>query len=234
VTRPMACLLPLLLSACATDPPLPLRYDFGRTPVPIQSQAHLDATIAIPPIASPRWLRTTALMYRLAYEAPAYPRAYARSQWIASPDELLTLRLRQWVEAENSGFTLRQLPNDSDAYSLEVSLDTFAQVFSSPGHSRCTVALRVTLVAQGNEVLAQRTFKTTRTAPSADALGGVQGLVDASDADLRKIVAWLAETLPVRRRAAASKADDTHEMRTGEGPYGAHGRSLEARLNKND
>ena len=211
MTRPLACLLLLLLSACATDPPLPLRYDFGGTPAPIQSQARLDATIAIPPIASPRWLRTTALMYRLDYEAPAYPRAYALSQWVASPGELLTLRLRQWVEAENSGSTLRQLPSDSDAYSLEVSLDTFAQVFSSPDHSRCTVALRATLVEHRNEVLAQRTFRTTRTAPSPDAVGGVQGLVHASDADFQKIIAWLAETLPVRRRAADSKADDTHD-----------------------
>ena len=204
--RFLACLVVLLLAACATGRVPPVRYDFGVAPHPRHSQTRFDATIAILPIGSPRWLRTTALLYRLGYEAPASRRAYTLSQWVAPPGELLTLRLRQWVEAENNGVTLRQLPGDARGYRLAVALDTFAQVFSAPDQSRCVVTLRASLVEHGGEVVAQKTFSATRAAPSPDALGGVQGLANASDVDLRRILAWLAETLPkaARRHSRAS------------------------------
>jgi cholesterol transport system auxiliary component len=195
VKRPSASLLVLLLSACAANRPLPIRYDLDGIPDPVRLQPRLNVTIAVPSISSPSWLRTTALVYRLSYQAPAYPRAYALSQWIAPPGELLTARLREGVAAANAGVTLQQLPYDSDGYRLEVSLETFAQEFSAPDRSRCVVALRATLVGADGKVTAQKSFRTERPAPSPDAAGGVEGLVDASDADFRNILTWLRQTL---------------------------------------
>lgn len=231
--RPMTCLMVLLISACATERAPPVRYDFGGGSRPIPSQARLDTTIAIPPIASPPWLRTTAVTYRLDYEAPTHPGAYALSAWMAPPDVLLTLRLRQWVEAANSGVTLRQTPSDPQAYSLEVSLDTFTQVFSASDRSRCVVALRATLLAHDDEVLAQKTFSAQRPAPSPDAAGGVEGLVDASDADIGKILTWLHETLQAHSTRATACESGVHPPSTASATRHAHGRPLSARANKN-
>jgi len=194
--RLFACLLVLLLSACATNRTLTIRYDLDGIPSPMRLQSRLDATIAVPSIASPGWLRTTALVYSLGYQVPAYPRASALSQWTAPPGELLTARLREWIAAANAGITLPQLPYDSKGYRLEVSLETFAQEFSAADRSYCVVALRATLVGDGDQVIAQKSFRTQRPAPSANAAGGVAGLVDASDVDLRNILAWLHDTLP--------------------------------------
>lgn len=195
------------LSGCATYRATPVRYDFDGARGPPLPQARLAATIAVPPVTAPRWLRTSALTYRLEYQPPANLRAYALSQWVAPPEALLTLRLRQWVEADNSGITLRRLPGSSAAYRLEVSLETFAQIFDSPTHSRCVVALRATLMATSGNVLAQKTFSATRTAPSPDAVGGAQGLVAASDADFQKILAWLAGIIPVPSGDFLSRAE---------------------------
>lgn len=207
--RLLLTLLVLLLSACVTNRALPVRYDFDGTRDPIRSPPRLDATIAIAPVTSPRWLRTTALIYRLSYQAPAYPRAYSLSQWVAPPGELLTLRLREWVAAANGGLTLGRLRNDTDGYTLGVALDAFAQIFSTPEHSRCLVVLRATLVSDSDEALAQKTFTTERPAPSPDAAGGVAGLVAASDADLRKILTWLAGTIASRSSRLAARTNDS-------------------------
>jgi cholesterol transport system auxiliary component len=193
--RPLAYLFVLLVSACVANHPLPIRYDLDGIPDPVRLQPRLNVTIAVPPISSPAWLRTTALVYRLSYQAPAYPRAYALSQWIAPPGELLTARLRVRIAAANAGVTLQQLPYDSDGYRLEVSLETFAQEFSAPDRSRCVVALRATLVGDEGKVIAQKSFRTELPAPSPDAAGGVEGLVDASDADFHNILMWLRQTL---------------------------------------
>jgi cholesterol transport system auxiliary component len=201
--------LALLLSGCAADRALPVQYDFDGTFDPVQTQRLFDATIAIPPITAPPWLRTTALVYRLGYEPPATLRSYTLSQWVAPPAELLTLRLRQSVEARNRGITLGHIPLASSGYSLEASLDTFTQVFSSSDQSLCEVVLRVTLVTHGNEVIAQKTFSAEQPAPTPDAAGGVQGLVAAADVDVRNIIMWLQETLKASSTAASIKPGDT-------------------------
>jgi cholesterol transport system auxiliary component len=222
--RRLICPLLLLLCACATHRALPVRYDLDGIPDPMGLQPPLNATIAIPPIASPSWLRTTALLYRLGYEAPAYPRAYAQSEWIAPPGELLTQRLRESIAAANRGATLGQLDDISKGYRLEVSLESFVQVFTSPDHSRCVAAFRATLLTGRDHVLAQRTFRTERVAPRPDAAGGVEGLVAASDANFGQILRWLGETLASRAPVAAS-ADTPRAGRTNS--RDAHGCPLE-------
>ena len=134
------------------------------------------------------------------------PRAYTLSEWVSPPAELLTHRLRQAVEAQNGGITRRRISPVPDEYGLEVSLDTFAQIFSSPDRSRCRVALRATLVEYGSRVIAQKTFTAEAAAPSPDAAGGVEGLVDASDIDIRNIITWLRETLETASTAASTES----------------------------
>jgi cholesterol transport system auxiliary component len=222
--RHLTCLCLLLLCACATNRALPVRYDLDAIADPMGSPPPLNATIAIPPIAAPSWLRTTALLYRLRYEAPAYPRAYAQSEWIAPPADLLTQRLRKSIAAANRGVTLGQLDDLSKGYRLEVSLQSFVQVFTSPDHSRCVAAFRATLLTGRDHVLAQRTFRAERVAPRPDAAGGVEGLVAASDADFGQILTWLGERLATRAPVAAS-VDAPRSGQTS--PRAAHGCPLE-------
>jgi cholesterol transport system auxiliary component len=200
--RLMVALLAPLAAGCAAERALPVRYDLDGTHLRVPSEPRFNATIAVPPIQAPRWLRTTALVYRLDYEAPDSPRAYALSQWTAPPSELLTLRLREQISAVNDGFTLARLPEDSDGYRLEVSLESFAQVFPSPGRSLCVVTLTATVVQRDDRVLAEKTFRAERPAPRANAAGAVEGLVDASDLDFRQILTWLRETLPTQQAAS--------------------------------
>jgi cholesterol transport system auxiliary component len=207
--RVLGFVFALLLAGCAADRALPVQYDFEGTPDPVQLQVPLDATIAIPSIAAPPWLRTTALLYRLGYESPAMARTYALSQWVSPPADLLTRRLRQAIEASNGGITLARPSLASDGYTLEISLDTFDQVFSSPKRSRCQVVLRATLVRPGNDVIAQRTFTAERPAPSPDAAGGVEGLVAATDVDIRSIISWLRQMLKTPPTVAATNSRHT-------------------------
>jgi cholesterol transport system auxiliary component len=109
---------------------------------------------------------------------------------------MLTVRLRERISAVNDGLTLDHLPEDADGYRLEVTLDNFSQVFPSPDESRCVVTLNATLVEHGNRVLAQKTFEIERPAPSANAAGAVEGLIQASDSNFDQIIAWLRSTLP--------------------------------------
>jgi cholesterol transport system auxiliary component len=194
--RPLVALLALLAASCATRSPLPVRYDLDEPEVHPESGPRLNTTIALAPIQAPSWLRTSALIYRLDYEAPVHPRAYTQSQWIAPPSEMLTLRLRNRISAVNDGFTLERLRQDADGYRLEVTLDNFSQRFPSPDESRCVVILSVTIVQHGDRVLAQKTFAAERPAPGANAAGAVGCLMDASDSNFDQILAWLRATLP--------------------------------------
>jgi cholesterol transport system auxiliary component len=193
--RPLVALLALLASACASQRPLPVRYDLeGDLPhAPLASR--FKATLAVSAMQAPSWLHTTALVYRLDYEPAAPPRAYTLRRWTAPPSELVTFRLRERIAGANDGFTLDHLPVDTDGYRLEVTLQNFMQSFPSPGQSRCVVSLSASLFQHGDRVIAQRTFRAERPAPSPDAIGAVQGLLVATDADLDELLSWLGSSL---------------------------------------
>ena len=197
--RSLTVALFLLATACATERGTPARYDFDSAGALPESAVQLDATIAIPEVAAPSWLRSNALLYRLEYATPSRPQAYALSEWVAPPTELLTLRLRELVGKANSSFTVSRLGSDREAYQLDVTLEQFVQVFSTPRESHCVVTLRATLIGRGTQFLAQRSFHAEQSAPTGDAAGAVYGLVQASNADLEQILVWL--------RAALGSAD---------------------------
>ncbi len=206
MNRLTAILLGALLSGCVSQRALPVRYDLDGIQAVPRPTPGFDATIAIPPIQAPSWLRSTALIYRLDYAPPAYPRAYALSAWAAPPGELLTARLREWIAAANEGFTLAHPPENANGYRLEVSLETFTQVFASADRSHCIVTLRVTVLTARDRIIAQRTFRSEQAAPSENAAGAIEGLAAASDSDFEQILAWLRETLPTQQTSTMTKA----------------------------
>lgn len=197
--RSIAIALAMLSAACATHRDTPAVYDFDSVQSLPDAPPRLAATIAIPQVSAPSWLRTPALIYRLDYDAPARPRAYARSAWAAPPAELLTLRLRELVTAANSAFTVARRGSRSEGFRLDVTLERFEQTFASPSESRCIVQLTATLIAPDDRTIAQRSFRAQRAAPSADAAGAVRGLVEASDDALEQILNWLGDTLQRNR-----------------------------------
>lgn len=194
-TRPTAIALVLLLAGCVSHHPTPARYSLDPLPEPTQPSVKLHATIAIPEVVAPSWLRTDAMIYRLDYRAASEPIPYARAEWQAPPGEMITMRLRQLITEANSGFTLSRLDREAEGYKLTVSLENFLQVFPQPHDSRCIVQMIATLTGPGGRLLGQRTFNAERAAPSGNAAGGVQGLMQASDDALEQIVVWVAATL---------------------------------------
>lgn len=193
--RLTALLLSLLLVGCVSHRATPARYSFDAVGQPAASDVRLHATIAVPEVTAPSWLRSDALVYRLDYRPRPRPVPYSLSEWEAPPAEMLTQRLHELISAANSGFTLSDLGDTKNGYQLEVALERFLQVFSRPGESHCIVTVTAMLIGPGDRLLSQRTFSAERSAPSGDAAGGAYGLVQASDADLKQILDWVAAAL---------------------------------------
>jgi cholesterol transport system auxiliary component len=213
--RPFVALIALCAAACVTHREPPIRYDLGASAAYVDPDPRLNATIAIAPIQAPSWLSTTALLYRLDYDTPAHSSAYARSEWTAPPSELLTQRLQERLSAANDGFTLDRLPRQTDGYQLRVTLEDFIQVLQSPHESRCLVTLDAMLIHRGDQVLGQRTFRTSALAPTADARGAVAGFINATDSNLAQIVAWVGMTLAMQpaSNAPGVRAIPGHQRR---------------------
>jgi cholesterol transport system auxiliary component len=205
--RPAAIVLMLLGAACASHRETPALYDLDSVPDPPERTSQLDAPIAIPQVNAPSWLRSSALVYRLDYQTPARPQAYAHSQWSAPPAELLTARLRELVTGVNSGFTTTRLGGDAPGYQLDVTLAHFEQVFTSPTESRSIVTLDATLTGRGGIALGQRTFHAERASPSGDAAGAVRGLVPAADDAIDQMIVWVRATLQAQRTNSVAEKD---------------------------
>jgi len=189
-------MLALLAVGCAAHRRAPAQYDLDSVGTPAAPNTRLHASIVIPAVSTPSWLRTTALIYRLDYATPSRLQSYTLSQWTAPPAELLTQRLRQQISAANSAVTLRSMASGMEGYRLDVTLEQFVQVFASAHSSRCLVTLSATLTAlRTQRALAQRSFHSEQPAPSSDAAGAVYGLTLASDACLQQIVLWLQSTV---------------------------------------
>jgi cholesterol transport system auxiliary component len=203
-------LLASILGACAAPQPFAVRtYDLGAPAASERSTTQLDAPITIAPVSAPSWLQDSAIVYRLAYAVPPHPQVYALSRWVAPPAELITLRLREEIAAVNTGFTLTSTEGNVTGYALDVTLEEFTHEFQSPTASRCIVQLRATLVDRSaGRIIAQQTFRAQREAPSADAAGGVRGLIAATDAIMGSVVAWLGSHPDKGRATNASTHPD--------------------------
>jgi cholesterol transport system auxiliary component len=143
------------------------------------------------------------MFYRLDYEASDRPQRYVLNQWVATPGEMVTLRLRQVVQSANRGFTV-PAPNGVSGDVLQTSIDEFTQSFSSPKDSRCIVRLRATLWRTDGQIGAQRVFEVEQPAPTPDASGAARCLGAAVDRESEEIVQWLATSLSPRAAGAAA------------------------------
>ena len=119
------------------------------------------------------------------------PRRYAMSQWVATPGELVTLRLRDTVASANAGYTLTA-SNGSGGYLLQATLEEFTQAFTQPAKSHCIVQLRVSLWKSAEQITAQRIFRIEMPAQTPDARGAATCLASAVNMDVDKIVQWLS------------------------------------------
>ncbi|MCY0389085.1 ABC-type transport auxiliary lipoprotein family protein [Robbsia sp. Bb-Pol-6] len=215
---PSALVLALLLAGCATPkPPATDRlaqYDLGPVdvaPVPdtppdtppdrragsagpfARPAAPSAGADPLPPlkivaVTAPSALDSDQMIYRLVYADPRQARRYAGSRWSATPAQLLTDRLRNVLSRQarilDGGDPERGAPM------LKVALLDFSQRFDAPGAGRGVVAVRASLLRDG-QVLAQRDFGATAPSATADAAGGAAAIAAAADAVARDIGAWL-------------------------------------------
>ena len=189
--------LATLLSACATPQPPVAKavYDFGPPAQAVTSSLNNAAAppsapaLALMEIEATPALDGSAVLYRLEYADALQLRPYTLARWSMPPARLVQQRLRDALAARRP---VLQGADGGAAWQLKLELDEFSQWFDSPGSSVGMLRLRATLLRAG-QLVAQRSFDSRASAPSADAPGGVRALAAATDDAAQKINAWLAE-----------------------------------------
>ncbi|MGA9853306.1 MAG: ABC-type transport auxiliary lipoprotein family protein [Gammaproteobacteria bacterium] len=143
-------------------------------------------------ITSAPWLADTSIRYRLLYDDPTRLHAYADNRWIASPAELMQMRLQLAL----GNVDANAAPSSGVAhYRLQVELLDFEQLFDTPQSSRVSARAEAALLnISSGAMLAKHRFAVTLTT-SPDVQGAVQGSARATDQLLRQIVQWTAEQL---------------------------------------
>jgi cholesterol transport system auxiliary component len=184
----------LSLTGCVVSHPTPKQFDLGEFTPPKKPGRVLAANLIIPDVTQPSWIRTRDIVYRLEYESTDRPQRYVLNQWVATPAEMVTLRLRQIIQSANRGFTV-SAPNGVAGNVLQANIDEFAQSFSTPKDSRCVLRLRVTLWRADGRIDAQRVFELEMPAPTPDASGAARCLATAVDREGDQLVDWLAAAL---------------------------------------
>ncbi|MFZ6842962.1 ABC-type transport auxiliary lipoprotein family protein [Undibacterium sp. RuTC16W] len=201
----MACLL--VLQGCASPAPVKQAYDFGS--IPASGLAGLSATSAAPltatfkgnfaislaDITTPASLDGTAMLYRLEYDNAQQTRPYSLHRWSMPPAQLLTQRLKARI-ADAGGSVVSPRDGINNLPLLQIDLDEFSQVFASSSASTAQIQLRATVI-KGRTLLAQRSFSRQIASSSADAPGGAKAMINASDAVIADLLAWL-NTLALR------------------------------------
>jgi cholesterol transport system auxiliary component len=188
--------LALACAGCSFTPaPVPpvAQFDFGPVPPgnPTQTLRH---PLVIYDVSAPAWLDSPFIYYRLAYQDAARPQAYADSRWVASPAELIAIRLRGRLAASDKGGIVHPADGTRASYALRVELNEFTQVFDAPGKSRAVVRLRASVLGS-RALIAQHSFSVERPVGTPDAEGGVRALIAASDEALDQLVAWAVANL---------------------------------------
>lgn len=175
------------------------------------TRAHADATLRIARVSVPAWLDGTGMYYRLAYRADDGIAAYADSDWVAPPADMLEVLLRNTLAA-GAGWRAVVGPGDptQSAFTLQVRIDDFSQVFASPQDSVGRLAATVTLLdGQSDKVIAQRPFRIEVPAPGADAAGGVAALNRASRQFADAVRTWLDQAGAGQRPRPAHRDDSS-------------------------
>lgn len=191
----------MTLGGCALpDKPVqPSVYDFGPGPTPtVATQPSVKpatAALVLADISTTAALDSTAMLYRLAYADAQQLRPYANSRWSTPPAQLLQQRIRAQIGEHRPILSSAQglSVNTTEAgpvLVLQLELEEFSQVFSSPSQSVGTLRLRATLT-RGGKLVGQQVFAVQRPAQQADAQGGVQALGSAADAVTQELLSWI-------------------------------------------
>lgn len=189
--RAASALALLCVTGCVTSRSPPSQFDLGDFDALGKHPNVVAMNLVVAEVSQPSWMRTRDMFYRLDYASPPRPQRYVINQWVATPAELVTLRLRQLVQAANTGFTLSTFSASGD-YLLESSLDEFTHAFTTPADSRCIVQLRTSLRRTDGRVVGQRAFRVEIPAPSADASGAALCLASAVNHLGDEMVRWLS------------------------------------------
>jgi cholesterol transport system auxiliary component len=199
------------LGGCAGAPSTPVAtYDFGLASAAAADDPPLNAHVASVEVTAPAWLNGADITYRLAYQDAERVRVYNNSRWVAAPAELIRKYAQERItpaatdpartaSAAASGMAARR-------YRVQLELQEFSQVFRTPGASAAVVRVRARLFDLGLDmIVAERTFRLERDAPSANAHGAVHALSDASEAMLTEVFGWAAaqESTSARRASTA-------------------------------
>lgn len=179
----LAGLLLLALAGCGgfSLQPRPMAlYELGLGASAAVRPALVPARIEV---ASPPWLETTAMQYRLAWNDPGRRRAYAESRWVSPPAAMLGLNLQRALQPAAAPGRCR----------LHVDVDEFIQEFATAERSHARIVLRAALYPSRSETaVAMREFSGSADASRADASAGAEALRVATDRVVAEIVAWLA------------------------------------------
>jgi cholesterol transport system auxiliary component len=201
----------ILLAGCVTSHSPRKQYDLGNSTAVHPVSNGLAVKLVIRDVTEPSWLRTRDIFYRLDYTDPSSPRRYAMSEWVATPGELITLRLREAIGFANAGYTLTA-SNGSGGYLLQATLEEFIQAFAEPAESYCIVQLRVSLWKSGDRVIAQRVFHIETPAQTPNASGAAKCLAAAVNMDVDEIAQWLSGEVAGSQSSDATTLSKTPGM----------------------
>ncbi len=189
-----------LLQGCSVlpKPASPaLVYDFGPGIQVAPAVVGGAAPVLLADVDTSPALDSTALVYRLLYSDDQQLRPYAQARWSMPPAQLLRQRLREQLGQNRAVLVAGQgfIPA-ANALTLRVELEEFSQVFDAVDKSYGLVRLRATLGragAQGDALLAQRSFVARLPSTTGDAPGGVRALTQATDSAIAGMALWLQQ-----------------------------------------
>jgi cholesterol transport system auxiliary component len=190
-------MITLALAACASKGQPTANYDFGPLPAagnPAPSSASKIGAIIVADVSGPAALDTERMHYRLLYADARQQRPYAYNQWVSTPAQLLTQRMRARI-AQAGVKVLSTTDAAASATVLRMEVEDFAQNFDTATSSKGVLSLRAS-VFRNHLLVDQKTFSSSVAAPSADAAGGARALADASDAVAADLLTWLAALPP--------------------------------------
>lgn len=185
----------LALGGCASKGQPTAQYDFGPLPaVSAPSSASSIGAIIVADVTGPAALDSERMQYRLLYADARQSRPYAYNQWTATPLQLLTQRMK--TNLSHGGVqVLSTTDAAASATVLRMEVEDFAQNFDAATSSQGVLRLRAS-VFRNHRLVEQKTFSSSKPAPSADAAGGARALADASDAVAADLLTWLAALPP--------------------------------------
>lgn len=186
-----------LIAGCALGPQTRegmANYDFGLPRSGKDANPRLQQDLLVAEVTAPAWMDNSNIYYRLAYQDPSRPQAYALSRWVMSPAALLGQRLRAKIARASTAGVFVPADGVRAGYTLRLELEEFSQVFDAADRSRAVLRLRASLLRQRN-IVAQQDFNLEHAAATPNAEGGVRALIAASDAAGEMLVDWLAANL---------------------------------------